>query len=160
MFENVLNPMEEGHNRWMSKPVPYGEIVEFVLRQWTGNMVGIPAGYHPGIMAVIGSVPTQAELDNMKETQTRYCEFLFQQAERLSRENLVKEITQNMRDSAIWLGRPRLWSDPALASAVKDCPECKQTIPDDAKVCHFCHTRLLPMSAEIAAINATPQLRA
>lgn len=162
-FQNVPNPMKAAESMktdrigsnmvFDSAPVACEEICENLIQEWAGAMVGLPAGARPGIMVIVGTVPMQAEMKQLVEQQTVFCEYLFQEGERLARVNDWKGITQTMRDSAVWLGHERIWSSPAKSSDVVQCPACRQVIPSDASVCHHCGTRVKAMSAELAAMN-------
>jgi hypothetical protein len=155
-FENVpdYRSADDGKPEWSSKPVPCEDIVQDLLRFWAGNMVGIPAGASPGIIAIAEELPSEEELTRMLIMQTAFAEFQFQTGERLAIERDWKGITQTMRDMADWLERPRPWANPELASKKVECPACRQPIPGDAYVCHHCRYQVHPFDGELAKLNA------
>ena len=156
-FENVPDYMnaDDGRPSFTSKPVLCEQIVENLLRFWAGNMVGIPAGASPGIIALDRGqeVPHDRDIERMKAMQVRFAEHQFQQGERLAAERDWKGITEVMRVMAKWLGRDRTWSTPEMASRTETCVACKQPIPEDAFVCHHCGTRLRALPPELAELN-------
>lgn len=162
-FENVPNPQEASESNradriganmvFNSKPVTCQELAANLIQEWAGGMVGLPSGALPGIATVIGTVPTQAELERITEQQTMFFEYLFQEGEKLHRLNDWKGITQTMRDACQWLGHERVWSTPASSSSVTNCPACRQIIPVDASVCHHCGTRVKALPVDLAALN-------
>lgn len=171
-FENVPNPMKAAESMkserigstmvFDSSPVACEEIVENLLQEWAGGMVGLPPGAAPGIIRLIGTVPTQDERERMTQQQTILYEYLFQEGERLYRQSDWKGITQTMRDAAVWLGHERIWSTPAKSSESVNCPGCNEVISSAAAVCKHCGTRIKELPGEIAALNKghiTPPLR-
>jgi hypothetical protein len=155
-FENILNPLksaESGTRVWDSGPVPCEEIIGTLMKHWTGNMVGVPPGATPGVMVINNSTPSQDETAIMLRAQNAFYEYMFQEGERLARENDWKHITDNMRDACDWLGHKRNWAHPGNSQSTINCPECKQPILADANVCHHCRTRLRPVSPELAALQ-------
>lgn len=156
-FENVPDHMngDNGKPEWTGKPVLCEEIAENLLRFWAGNMVGIPAGATPGIIALPKGreVPHQSDIDRMFEIQGLFAEYLFQQGERLAAERDWKGITQTMRDMAKWLERDRNWSTPEMSSKTANCPACGQVIPDNVYVCFHCGTKIKALPPELAALN-------
>jgi hypothetical protein len=156
-FENVFNPMAAGNSsadRQASKPVDSQETVDNLLRIWAGGIIGVPPGAAPGIIQIIGTVPQRAELDRMREQQTIFAEWGFQQGELHHRQNQWKEITQTMRDMAIWLEKDVLWANPAAASELVNCVACGELVKPQAAVCRHCGMRLKALPPEIEALNA------
>lgn len=169
-FENVPNPMKAAESQkserigsnmvFDSAPVACEQIVENLIQEWAGGMVGVPVGAQMGIMAIIGTVPTQAELILMTEMQTKFFEYMFQEGERLDRQREWKGIRQPMVDAAIWLGRDRLWSSPSLSTEMVPCPACKKDIPADSIICNVCGIKLRALPPELAALNPPAPQRA
>lgn len=160
-FENILDVPKSSETRgkvWASSPVSCEEIIQDILTKWTGNMVGVPEGAAPGVMQIVGTVPTTAELAHLKAIQTNYFEWRFQQGEELHKKNQWNLISETMRDAAIWLGHERIWASPEQSSNTIKCPECKQLIPADATTCFQCHAKF-PHPAVVAdAKSAKPEL--
>ncbi len=153
-FEDVLDLMGiQSGNKYMSKPVDSAETVGCLLKYWTGNMVGVPPGASPGIIEISNTLPTQAEFREMFERQTQYAEFLFQEGERLNRENNWKEITGAMKVMARWIGRETIWATPEQANKMENCPACGELIPPKVAICKHCHTKLRALPKEIAVFN-------
>lgn len=155
-FENILNPLrsaESGVKVWDSGPVPCEEIVRTLIQHWTGNLMGVPPGAAPGVMVITNSAPSQQETEHMLKMQNAFYEYMFQEGERLARENDWKHITETMRDACDWLGHKRNWAHPGNSNSTINCPECKQPILADANVCYHCRTRLRPVSSELAALQ-------
>jgi len=158
-FEDVINLMgiQQGDPK-MPKPVDSKETVENLLRYWTGNMVGVPTGAAPGIIEIVNTIPSIAEMKRMVEMQTLYFEWGFQNGERLHRENNWKEITGAMKLGAEWLGRDVIWANPAQVSEMVKCPACEQLIAPRVAICHHCGTKLRALPKELAALNRQPDL--
>ncbi len=153
-FEDVLNPMGGGMGeKWTFKPVDADETVNCLLRHWTGNMVGVPAGAIPGIIQIANTIPTKAEHERMMEAQTAYFEWGFQEGERLHRENNWKEITGAMKIGASWLGKDVIWANPAKVSEMVNCPACGGMIQPKVSICLHCGTKLRALPRELAALN-------
>lgn len=160
-FENVPNPMKtaesskgdrKGANMiFDSNLVSCEEIAQGLVQEWVGNMVKMPVGGAPGIMIVVGTVPTQAELEHMQQAQTIYFESLYSEAQRLADIHLVDKITQPMRDAAEWLGREPKWV-PKSTDLIA-CPVCRKDIAADSIKCAVCGTQLQALPPELAKLN-------
>ena len=159
-FEDVLDVMAMSGSRGnpqkprMPKPVPVEEIVRDVLNEWTGSLFNVPNGAKPGIMEISplpadmrawekeGKLPTVSldEQRQMLEMQAPYFEYLFQEGEKLHKQNNWKEITDTMRLAAEWLGPDfhREWSHHAIAREAGPCPWCSTIISNTAIVCSHC----------------------
>lgn len=144
MFEHpkdVLKSAERGRTELESNLITCEEIVADLLRHWIGNMLGLPHGALPGIGEIISEVPKQSELEELKEQQQAFMEYLFMEGERLSRDAGVHHITPTMRVAAEYLDKPRLWSHPGQSLQTTPCFHCRQPIPNDATVCFQCGGR-------------------
>ena len=139
-YESVPNPVQSNGNQiaMSPRPVDANEIADFLVQHWAANLIGMPPGVTPGIMRIRGSVPHQDELAELERRQTSYAEFMFEQGEILVFERKIKWITQPMRDSAVWLKRPRNWVNQTVSDREEPCPFCKKLIPIDAYVCQGC----------------------
>ncbi len=151
-FEDVINMMGNGE-KTMPKPVDANETVRCLLQYWTGNMVGVPTGATPGIIEIANTFPTKAEFERLFELQTLYGEFLFQEGERLNRENNWKEITGAMKVMAMWLGKDTVWSNPTRVAEMVNCPACGGLIQPRVSICLHCGTKLRALPRELAALN-------
>jgi hypothetical protein len=164
-FENVPNPMKAAESSkadriganmiFDSSPVPCEEIAANLIQEWVGGRFGVPSGAAPGIMIVIGTIPTQAELKRMEEMQTAFGEYLFQEGERLNELKQWKDIRPEMRDMAVWLGRDVRWGTPGNATDLIPCPACTKQIPSQSIVCAVCGTRLKALPPDLAKLNQT-----
>lgn len=162
-FENVPNPIKAAESNrgdriganmvFDTSPVPCEEIAANLIQEWAGNMVGIPPGASPGIMQIVGTTPTEAELEQLFRMQSLFFEYLFQEGEKLARVHDYKGITQTMRDASVWLGHERVWSVPQDSKAVSNCPACTKVINAAALVCEHCGTRVKALPPELAALN-------
>lgn len=160
MFEDVPNVnLGDGSKLlFSSKPVDCGEIVNNCLNIWTRNIFGIPEGAGMGISEITNTAPTSTELDRLKVQLTSLMEWLFQEGERLDSEKKWKVITEPMRLSAEWLGRPRRWANPGETAQSSPCPFCQSIIPDAALVCNVCSRQVRVIPPELAALNKAPVL--
>lgn len=141
------------------KPVPVEQIREDLLRVWTGGLFAagdtpIPAEAKPGIIGIVGTVPTQAELNQLKTQQTLYFEILFTVGERLHKQSNWKEITDTMRLAADWLGYDREWSNRAIARNSAPCPFCQTIIPETALVCAHCGKTVRAIPKDLAELQS------
>lgn len=162
-FENRPNPVKAAENNpgdrigssmaFDSVIVPCEEILANLLQEWTGGMIDMPIGGGMGIMAINGTVPTQAEHEQMMGELTIMFEHLFQEGERFHRQNEWKSITGFMRLSAEWLGHERIWSTPQRSVDTIACPNCRQNISSQAFLCQHCGLKLKALPPELAALN-------
>lgn len=160
-FEDVLDPVSmssmanpgKGEKPRMAKPVPVEEIVSDLLGCWTGHLFNVPSGAKPGIIEVVNSVPSQAELRQMDTQQSLYFEYLFAEGERLHNQNDWKEITETMRLAAEWLGHKRTWSHQAIARDAAPCPFCTKIIPNSALVCEYCSKTVKALPPELLRLQ-------
>lgn len=149
-FEDVIDVVgtsattERGQRPRLPKPVPVENIVSDLLNAWTGGIFleGMPNEAKPGIGEIVNSAPSQKELEALKAQQTLYMEYLFQAGEMYHKQNQWKNITENMRLAAEWLGHSREWSSRAIAKNSGPCPLCTQIIPDTAIFCPACHQQV------------------
>lgn len=144
-FEDIieLSQLSVGNTKGkVPKPVNVEQIVADLIAVWTGGLVGVPQGAKPGIMQIANSTPQQKELVVMRDQQTQYFEYLFNEGERLDSEKDWKNITAPMRLAATWLERPRRWSHNALAAGSSPCPLCTKVIPGEAVVCPECTNQI------------------
>lgn len=134
-------------------PISADAIVRHLLLQWTGNLVDFPPGALPGIMEITHSVPTQDELQQMKDQQMAYMEFIFMEAEREARIDVRRIPTERARMAADYLGRHTAWSHPSETAGTAPCPACRQSIPEDAYVCHLCGTKIRAFPPELKQLE-------
>ncbi len=160
-FESVFNVLKSESvgklAAFDTNPVDCDQIANFLIHQWAENMVGIPAGASPGIMIIAGTVPTVEEQKQMLTMQTAFYTDRFQQAETLIAQNQYRELTQVMKDAAVYLDHARTWASPGLSTQTINCPACRQVLPDDAMVCHHCGLRVKALTPELAALNQSGQ---
>ncbi len=162
-FEDVLDIMAQGGHQGgprprIPKPVPVEAIVSDLLGRWTGGLFNVPVGAMPGVIQIIGTVPTQKELKQMETQQAAYFEYWFSQGEGLFRGdpttvNNYKTYTTEMRLAAEWLGRPRPWSDPRIAADSENCPWCTTVISNQAIFCPNCRKQVREIPAHLAALT-------
>ena len=155
-FEDVLDVMAGERNAKMPKGVACEDIVADLLRQWTGNMVEVPAGASPGIIEIANTFPTQAEFNRMFEMQTAYANYLYAKASDLNRTGNFKEITGAMRVMAEWLGKSADWIDPSQVIEKTNCPACGGEIMPKVSICRHCGTKLRALPRELAILNNEP----
>lgn len=166
-FEDILNPMQqEGSGRGrMQKPVPVQNIVDDLLGRWTGSMYNVPAEARPGIIQIVGTVPTSGEVRQMEEQQSAYFEYWFAQGEALYRgdpttiEN-YKTYSKEMRLAANWLDRSRPWSDARIASESEPCKWCTTIIPKLAIFCPQCQKQVRDIPEGMSKLSMPPKAAA
>ena len=164
-FEDVLDVMNQsgsqggntGPRPRIQKPVPVDTIIADLLTAWTGGLYNVPPGAKPGVIEIIGSVPTQAERRQMEEQQAAYFEYWFGQGEALYRGDPTtiqnyKTYTTEMRLAAEWLGRQRPWSDVSLAAQLVACKWCTSLVPEQAIFCPQCQKQLQAVPPEMMAL--------
>lgn len=150
-YESVLDNTNT-NGTFVARPVDVNQIADWLVNHWAGNMTDCPS---PGIMKIIGTVPQQAELEELARRQTAYSEHMFERAEMLVFERRSKFITQQMRDAAIWLRRERNWVNQSISEQTEKCPACRQDMPIDAYICHHCGTKVRKFPENIEVLNAT-----
>lgn len=166
-WENIHNPMRS-HKRseqWESKIVDCNEIRADIVKEWAGNIFDCPAGASMGVMAISGvgtssepcaacktglphsqaellkfHGPTEVEMTQLLDMQTRFAEWSFQRGEEAVRDKKTAEIRGIWRTMAIWLGRKTTnnWATPALAAHDVNCVWCQTLISPNARVCATC----------------------
>ena len=166
-FEDVIDLVQQSSRTArprMPKPVPVENIVADLIASWTGGMFNVPAGAKPGVIEIVGSVPTQKEISQMEEQQAAYFEHWFSQGEGLYRGDPAtidsyKTYTQEMRLAAMWLGRMRPWSDAKMATgSLVPCPFCTKLISDRAIVCPECQRQIREIPAHLAALQGAVEV--
>ena len=166
-FEDVMDVMSQsGHSGGprprLPKPVAVETIVDDLIGRWTGGIFNVPAGAKPGVMRIVGTVPTQREMRQMEEQQGAYFEYWFGQGEGLFRGdpttvNNYKTYTTEMRLAAEWLGRSRPWSDPRAAAETESCPFCTSIISRIAIFCPQCNRQVREIPAHLAALQGATE---
>lgn len=156
MAQNGLGKNEQRPR--IQRPVPVESIIDDLMTAWTGNMFNVPAGARPGVMPIVGTVPTQDEMAQMREQQALYFEFWFAQGEALARGDKqvvddYKRHSTEMRLAADWLGRDRPWSNARVAVESGPCPFCTTIISNMAIICPACHQQLRETPAHLALFN-------
>lgn len=144
-FQDVIDVQQlsiENTKQRMPKPVDVNEIVNDLLKVWTGGLIGVPQGAKPGIIKIINSVPSQAELREMMSAQTIYFEYLFNEGERLHQEKKWDLITPTMRLAATWLDRKRTWAQQNMSASSGPCPLCYEMVPNEAVFCNACKQQI------------------
>lgn len=164
-FESIIDVMglqgntaRAGEKPRIPKPVPVETIVADLLNIWTGGLFNVPNGAAPGIIEIVNSAPTQAEIAKMNKMQTLYFSFLFNEAEKIFRGDKTAlgawtDIIPNMRLAADWLGEKRVWSDPEAIRNLEPCPVCKSLIQKEVYRCPSCQTVLRALPAELAKLQ-------
>lgn len=157
-YENVLDLMGGVNvgSKWQSRIVPVDTIVRQLLKEWAGGLPGVPPGAAPGIIEVVNRAPSTRELDQMREQQTIYAEFMWAAGREHYQHDDWKGITEHMRLMALWLGKHDEWADPAMAKNLVSCPHCFENIHPEATVCKHCGKVVRPMSPEMALLNQAP----
>jgi hypothetical protein len=151
MFQHYRDELNSG-KPWKVDPVECTQIADNLVTEWAGNIPNLPPGAFPGIMRIIGNVPTQDELEFMREGMTAYFEFMFLEGDQMSKQN-PKWVSPEHRLAAEWLGRATPWANSSQALRDTICPSCKQPIPLDALRCHLCGAQVKAFTGELAALN-------
>lgn len=153
--KNELKSADQGHKVTDLNPVYADEIVQSLIKYWTGNYVGIPHEAKPGIMEIANSVPTQAELAQMQSQQNAFMEYWYLEGQRIAIDPSIgmKGIPPMSKLAAEYLGRKTNWSHPAESLTMVNCPACKTAIPEDSYVCSGCGTKLKALPPELAQLN-------
>lgn len=137
-------------------PVSCEEIVNYLITKWTGNLVNLDSDAKPGIMEIVGTVPTLAEIEQMKDQQQAYFEHFFREGSRLAAskdEHAARQISPEMKLAAEYLGREAIWSHPGKSLRTAECMACLAEIPVDACVCQHCGTKLRELPSHIRHLN-------
>jgi hypothetical protein len=133
-------------------PVDVNQIADYLVNQWAGNLMGMPAGVTPGIMRIRGTVPHNDEIQELIQKQTAYAEHMLGVGDMLFQEPRERKwITTPMRESAIWLGRSRNWINAKVDPSAEKipCRFCKAPVDQDAYVCQTCSRVLRAIPAEL-----------
>lgn len=151
-FETVIDPMQtmqQGVVTRTPRPVSGQNTADVLVSYWAANIHGMPQGAGPGVMRIVGTVPTEQEKAIMTAQLSKYAEWRFMKGERLHAEKKIDQITDEMVLMAKWLGRQTAWSDPGMALEMVECPECTGLIKPHAKVCIHCK-RAVKFDAHVA----------
>jgi hypothetical protein len=151
-FESIPNPIDSvgGRLKFNMGPVLCDEIANNLMQYWGGNFVDLPPGAAPGMIIIQNEIPTVAEMDRMILMQKNFYEYRLMQGDNAANQNRWKEITQEMKDAVVYLGKERPWSGGMLTV---DCPLCFSPIPAQAAICNRCGHRIKPIPADLAALN-------
>jgi hypothetical protein len=138
-------------NRW--DPIEPQSIAENLIHVWAENIVGSGSGAGPGIFIIDHEKPTEKELKAARDRQEQFMSYLFDQADALYRAGKDPgQITQEMRDAAVWLGHMSVeWLKPNAKQEMKKCPFCISDIPAGATVCRVCLKALSPEEEDSSA---------
>ena len=126
--------------------VPSLGISRNLIEIWAVHVVGTQSGSGPGIMALPEgqTIPTEEQLEKLRDNQIAYFDYLFHQAEDLYTKGDGSLIDATMRGAAKWLGRLSVpWMKPATKTELKKCPFCISDIPFQAVVCSVCRRDLV-----------------
>ncbi len=149
LFETV--PSAEG--KMVSAPLDSAHIVAQLLNAWRGAFflpeVGPDA--RPGIMEIVGTVPTQAELAEMSRTQTKLFDYFYNMGERLAVER--QPVPDICRLAAEWLKRSATWLSVRTSAA---CPHCRSQIDPEATVCPHCRRDIVQNAREPEMAGVAP----
>jgi hypothetical protein len=135
---------ESDADRYFAKPVDAQSVANDVVFMYTHGMPGTDRGFTPGIMVMSGDTPTADELASVHARQTRFFEYLFNEAQGMSTHpDKSINISDLHRTACEWLGRFDVpWMKRAVHVSTKQCPACDETIRMSAKYCKECHTAL------------------
>ena len=140
------------------------EIRADILLQWTSQRLrGAPPGAGPGIWGCAKETPARAEIQAALERQTVYFEWLFYEAQRSWQDRDWKNITEEHRMAALWLGKEEAWVKKLAYDDIKYCPACRSEVHPEAFLCKVCGFLLREMDADMLArfqnAQAQPQTR-
>jgi len=132
-------------------------IARALVENWVGTVIGADSGFGPGIFICAGCVgdePTKEELAGARESQGLYFEYLINQAEGKFRDNKFDAITDTHRAAAKWMGRESVeWLRQIKRQAMKGCPLCFATIPEQASVCPNCTRTIGVLPGDLVKLN-------
>ncbi len=106
----------------------------------TGGTVMRTGG--PGVIVCAGDEPTDAEIKKAREIHTVYARFMVNDGHTKFSSGNFKEITEEHRRQADWLGVNVPWRVELEQASVKKCPACAESILSPALQCKFCQTFL------------------
>ncbi len=135
--ENTFTP---GH-------IPVDVVANDLVNSWASQTIVSKDGYKPGIGIIAGELPTEAELNHLREQQRAFFEFLVQDANDKHLLGEMKNITNIHRHSAHWLlgeaAQQLPWYPKMEQRSVKDCPRCAKQILANALGCEHCSLDLV-----------------
>ncbi len=107
----------------------------------------------PGVILCAGDEPTQEEIERARKIHTVYARFMVNDGHTKFSSGNFKEITEEHRRQAEWLGSNVPWKVELEQASTKKCPACAGDILSLALKCQYCQT-FLPDFYVMAQLNA------
>lgn len=112
---------------------------DFVAHCTSGTIMRVGG---PGVILCAGDEPTQEEIDRARAVHTVYARFMVNDAHTKFSAGNHKEITEEHRRQAEWLGVNVPWKTELEQVSIKKCPACSEDILAPALQCKHCQTFL------------------
>lgn len=128
---------------YIPHPIPAVMIARDLVTHWASDSLKGDGGSGPGMMVIQGDEPTVAELQTLRDSQTRYFRTLINDGQTLYSKSQVKDISDLHRSGASWLGANNLpWLAKIEQVDLKKCVACGNDIRAAALRCEKCNVDL------------------
>lgn len=125
-------------------------VAQALVDIWGRSGWGAKAGFGPGVCVIENDTPTTAELERERSRTHAYLLWLISDADDRWTLGEAKNITDEHRRAAKWVGVDREWCKIIKANqTVKQCPACARDILGEALVCQHCHVNLVKFYEEM-----------
>lgn len=112
---------------------------DFIFHCTSGTIMRVGG---PGVILCAGDEPTQEEIDRARKIHTVYARFMVNDGHTKYNAGNFKEITEDHRRQAEWLGSNVPWKVELEQASTKKCPACAENILSLALQCKECNTFL------------------
>lgn len=129
--------------QFLPHPIQSVRLAQDLVSLWSSDALAGDGGSKPGIVAIEGVEPTAAELQGLRDSQTRYFRTLVNDGHSLFAKGQVKDISDLHREAAKWLGANNLpWLPKIEQVQMKKCAACGNDIRSEALRCQVCNVDL------------------
>lgn len=108
------------------------------IQHCIGGNMGARSGVHPGVIECAGPEPTPEEIAKAREIHTVYARWMVNDGHAKFGRGELKEINEEHRRNAEWLGVNVPWKVELEQVQVKKCAACAEEIKSEALNCKHC----------------------
>ena len=136
MIRNYATATDESPGEMGPMPISADQDASDFVAYCTSGTVMRTGG--PGVILCAGDEPTPEEIDRGRKIHTVYARFMVNDAHTKFSSGNFKEITDEHRRQAEWLGVNAPWKVELEQASLKKCPACAEDILSPALQCKHC----------------------